>query len=146
MSLQTDTIFVLALQDNASLISRLPAGDVYNTSIALPDEDLPNAPLPYIVVSFDGLANDVTTKDTYEGETDSVTVSITIAARNRSELAELAEMVRATVRSFFEQAEEDADYFLLVPLDYSFSAGAVQYDPQKPSFWQQLTWVCDTNI
>lgn len=146
MSLQTDTIFVLALQDNAELISHLPAGDVYNTSIALPDEDLPNAQLPYIVVSFDGLANDQSTKDTYEGETDSVTVSTTIAAKTRSELATLAQMVRTTVLSFFEQADEEADYFSLVPLDYRFSAGAVQYDPQKPCFWQQLTWVCDTNI
>ena len=38
MSLQTDIIFVKALRSNAELIEQLPAGDVYNTAIALPDE------------------------------------------------------------------------------------------------------------
>ena len=51
MSLITDAIFVKALRSNAALIAQLPAGDVYNTAIALPDEDADNAPLPYIIVS-----------------------------------------------------------------------------------------------
>ncbi|MBQ5756867.1 MAG: hypothetical protein IIV88_06385 [Erysipelotrichaceae bacterium] len=63
MSLQTDIIFVKALRANADLMKQLAAGDVYNTAIALPDEDLDNAPLPYVIVSFDGLTNDVETKD-----------------------------------------------------------------------------------
>jgi hypothetical protein len=40
MSLQTDIIFVKALRANADLMAQLAAGDVYNTAIALPDEDL----------------------------------------------------------------------------------------------------------
>ena len=63
MSLLTDIIFVKALRADENLMAQLPAGDVYNTAIALPDEDLDNAPLPYIIVSFDGLTNDVETKD-----------------------------------------------------------------------------------
>ena len=46
MSLQTDIIFVKALRADENLMAQLPAGDVYNTTIALPDEDLDNAPLP----------------------------------------------------------------------------------------------------
>ena len=46
MSLLTDIIFVKALRANAALMKELAAGDVYNTTIALPDEELDNAELP----------------------------------------------------------------------------------------------------
>ena len=77
MSLLTDIIFVKALRADETLMAKLAAGDVYNTTIALPDEDLDNAPLPYVIVSFDGLTNEVETKDDpYEGDSDNVTISV----------------------------------------------------------------------
>ena len=98
MSLITDAIFVKALRSNAALIASLPAGDVYNTAIALPDEDADNAPLPYVIVSFDGLNNQDTTKDNdYDGLTDTVTIGIEIAAETRPQLGELAVMIRKTI-------------------------------------------------
>lgn len=145
MSLQTDIIFVKALRANADLMAQLAAGDVYNTSIALPDEDLDNAPLPYVIVSFDGLTNDVETKDDpYEGDSDRVTISIEIAAKTRPELGQLAEAVRHQVHDYFVEADptdEDAD---MIPLDYQFSAQQVNYDQMKPCYWQVLTYQCDT--
>lgn len=145
MSLQTDIIFVKALRENADMMKQLPAGDVYNTSIALPDEDLNNAPLPYIIVSFDGLTNDVETKDDpYEGDSDNVTISIEIAAKTRTELGQLAEDVRRQVHQYFvdsDPTDEDAD---MIPLDYQFSAQQVNYDQMKPCYWQVLTYQCDT--
>ena len=146
MSLQTDIIFVKALRANADLMKQLAAGDVYNTSIALPDEDLDNAPLPYAIVSFDGLTNDVETKDDpYEGDSDNVTISIEIAARTRTELGRLAEAVRHQVHDYFVNADPNDDGYDLVPLDYQFSAQAVNYDQLKPCHWQVLTYQCDTN-
>jgi hypothetical protein len=145
MSLLTDIIFVKALRENADLMKQLPAGDVYNTSIALPDEDLNNAPLPYIIVSFDGLTNDVETKDDpYECDSDNVTISIEIASKTRPELGQLAEDVRRQVHQYFVDADptdEDAD---MIPLDYQFSAQQVNYDQMKPCYWQVLTYQCDT--
>ena len=143
MGLRTDIIFVRALQSDTELLSLLPAGDIYNTSIALPDEELDNAPLPYVIVSFDGLVNDQSTKDDYEGYTDSVTVSIEIAAKTRSQLGELAERIRQTVRAYF-RSEPDPEG--LVPLDYQFSAHGVQYDSLKPCYWQVLEYQCDVNV
>ena len=146
MSLQTDIIFVKALRANADLMKQLAAGDVYNTAIALPDEDLDNAPLPYIIVSFDGLTNDVETKDDpYEGDSDNVTISIEIAARTRPELGQLAEAVRSQVHDYFVNANPNDDDYDLVPLDYQLSAQAVNYDQMKPCYWQVLTYQCDTN-
>ena len=146
MSLQTDIIFVKALRADEELMAKLAAGDVYNTAIALPDEDLDNAPLPYVIVSFDGLTNDIDTKDDpYESDSDAVNISIEIAARTRSELGQLAEAVRHQVHQYFLDADptdEDAD---LIPHDYQLSAQAVIYDSTKPCYWQVLTYQCDTN-
>lgn len=146
MSLQTDIIFVKALRADAELMERLAAGDVYNTAIALPDESLDNAPLPYVIVSFDGLTNDVETKDDpFEGDSDSVTVSVEVAARTRDELGALAESVRRQVHRYFTDAVPSDEDAALVPLGYQFSAGQVSYDQAKPCYWQVLTYQCDTN-
>ena len=146
MSLQTDIIFVKALRANADLMAQLAAGDVYNTAIALPDEDLDNAPLPYAIVTFDGLNNDIDTKDDpFESDSDSVNISIEIAAKTRNELGQLASAIRRQVHQYFINADptdEDAD---LIPHDCQFSAQAVNYDSMKPCYWQVLTYQCDTN-
>ncbi len=147
MSLITDAIFVKALRSNAALIAQLPAGDVYNTAIALPDEDADNAPLPYVIVSFDGLNNQDTTKDNdYDGLTDTVTIGIEIAAETRPKLGELARIVRKTLREYFrEHQDDDSDEdYQLIPEDMTLSAQPVQYDSLKPCYWQQLTYQCDT--
>ena len=146
MSLQTDIIFVKALRANADLMEQLAAGDVYNTAIALPDEDLDNAPLPYAIVTFDGLNNDIDTKDDpFESESDSVNISIEIAAKTRNELGQLAEAIRRQVHQYFINADPTDEDYDLVPLDYQFSAQAVNYDSMKPCYWQVLTYQCDTN-
>ena len=148
MSLITDAIFVKALRSNADLIAQLPAGDVYNTAIALPDEDADNAPLPYVIVSFDGLNNQDTTKDNdYDGLTDTVTIGIEIAAETRPKLGELAVMIRKTIADRFRQLAQqpdDEDYPLL-PNAYTMQAEPVQYDSLKPCYWQRLSFQCDTN-
>ena len=147
MSLLTDIIFVKALRSNAELIERLPAGDVYNTAIALPDEEAENAPLPYIIVTFDGLNNQNTTKDdAFESESDSVQIGITICAGEREELGEMAVAVRTTIREYFREhyGDETDEDFALIPDDITLNAQGVQYDSMKPCFWQVLNYQCDT--
>lgn len=148
MSLKTDIIFVKALQSNATLMDELPAGNVYNTAIALPDEDADNAPVPYIIVHFDGMNNDVTTKDDqYEGDIDNVTIGITVAHRNREALGTMMETIRTTIHDYFvAHIDDDTDEdFDLIPLDYTPSAGGVQYDADKPCHFQELIYNCETN-
>ena len=150
MSLVTDIAFVAALQGNSTLMAKLAAKRVHNTSIAVPDKDLINAPLPYIIVSFDGLQNDDSTKDcSYDGETDKVQIGIEIAAKSRRKLGELAQDVRDTIRSYFETysgptSETEEDLTDIIPEDYAFSANGVQYDPDKPCYFMTLTYNCDT--
>ena len=145
MSLQTDIIFVAAIKSDAELLRQLAIGDVYNTTIAMPDEDLDNADVPYVIVSQGEGVNDGTTKDDYEGDTDSVNITITVVARNRKELVVLTNKVRKAVRRYFMNATEEDDYFDMVPLDYQFSASPVNYDPLKPCYWMELIYQCDVN-
>lgn len=146
MSLKTDIIFVRALRSNDELMEQLPAGDVYNTTIAMPEQDAENAPLPYIIVTYDGMQNLDTDKDSpFEGDTDRVQIGIEVAAESRPQLASLTEQIRTTVREFFENLDSSDEDYDLVPLDVDFSAQAVQYDEWKPCYWQVLQYQCDTN-
>ena len=149
MSLLTDIIFVKALRADEDLMAQLPAGDVYNTAIALPDEEAENAPLPYIIVSFDGLNNQDTTKDdAFESESDSVQIGITICTGEREELGEMAVAVRTTIREYFREHYGDTtdEDFALIPDDITLNAQCVQYDSMKPCFWQVLNYQCDTDV
>jgi len=147
MSLQTDVIFVKALRSNSDLIEQLPAGDVYNTAIALPEEAADNAPIPYVIVSFDGLNTDDSTKDTvYDALTDDVQIGIVVVAKTRPQLAELVIAIRNTIRNYFCSVIADPQHedFALLPNSYTFSANDVKYDGDKPCYWQVLTFKCVT--
>lgn len=143
MSLKTDIIFVKALRSNAELMAQLPAGDVYNTTIPVPDEELDNSPVPYVIVTFDGLDNSDFTKDGYEGCTDMVQIGIEIAADNRDQLAQLTTCIRQTIREYFENAQPSDEDYNLVPNDYTFSASPVRWS-EKPCYVQTLNYKCDT--
>ena len=171
MSLQTDRIFIAAIQSDSTLAEKLGAKAATATTEAVKPrlfttaiprayypnveafvEPVDNCPLPYIIVTFDGLQNDGFTKDDdYEGSTDMVQVSIAIAAESRDDLATLAEEVRQTVKTFMVNytppiEPEEEDLSSLIPVDWDFTASAVQYDMNKPCYWQALVYSCDTNV
>ena len=147
MSLQTDIIIVKALRADAELMKELKAGDVYNTSIEKPDADMDNIPVPYIIVTFDGMSEDSYTKDSsFAGDGDNVTVGIEVAADSRADVARLAIRIRKAVTEYLKGIDEDDEDYSLVPSSISFSAQGVQYDPVKPCFWQRLVYNCLTEI
>ena len=146
MSLQTDAIFIKALSHNAD-ITAIVGDQIYSTAIPLPEEDAENVDVPYIIVTFDGMQNDDFTKDcSYEGISDKVQIGVTIVAASRPDLAELAELVRATISTYFGNIEQSDEDYGLVPQDYTLTAQAVQYDDLKPCYWQVLNYNCDTNV
>ena len=154
MSLQTDRVFYAALKASDDL-AELVDDRIFNTAIPGTDEDADNEPVPYIVVTFDGMNNDGTSKDDpYEGDTDVVNIGIEVAANDREQLATIADLIRSAVHTYFstyeytlpENSDEEAEEDLTdeIPEDYYFSAQAVQYDAWKPCFWQVLSYRCDT--
>lgn len=150
MSLQTDIIFITALQQSQA-IANIVGDRIYGTAIPLPDEDAENVPVPYIIVTYDGMQNDAGTKDNlYEGSEDRVQIGIEVAAPSRPQLALLTQTVRDVIKAQFianieamDAGSEDDD-LMLTPLDYQLTASAVQYDGDKPCYWQVLNYACVT--
>lgn len=167
MGLLTDKIFFEALKANADFMQAI-GGRLYGTAIPVPDLEAENEPVPYCIVTFDGLNNQDSTKDdSYEGGTDQVNIGIELTAQTREELGALARMVRKIIHQQFSWemrfeelrdsenfrledcdsfqlmvAREYDDIFREVPYDYTFSADAVQYDSMKPCYWQTLHYQC----
>ena len=146
MSLITDKIFYNALRSNAALMEQV-GGRIESTSIPVPDDQFMNEPVPYIIITFDGLQNEGFTKDNnFEGDTDKVVVGIDVTANNRDELGDLVETIRQTVIEYFENVTEDDADWPLIPKNYTFSASAIGYESMKPCFYQTLTYNCDTTL
>lgn len=144
MSLLTDKAFYNALH-SSRLIWRLTDGRVYSTAVPVPEDQLDNTPLPYIIITFDGMTNSGVTKDcSYEGSTDIVNVGITAVAESRHKLGELMEAIRAKVQDFFDNADEQTEDFELIPYSYELTAGEVGFDSIVPCYYQKLNYQCDT--
>lgn len=136
MSLATDSIFIAAIQSNPALVERI-GGRLYGTAIPLPDENADNAPVPYIIVTFNGLNNKNETKDdVYESNNDTVNIGVEVTGETIDELHELTKAVRDTILSYFRENETAVS-------DYTFSADAIQYDSLKPCYWQTLRYQCE---
>lgn len=136
MSLATDSIFIAAIQSNPALVERI-GGRLYGTAIPLPDEDADNVPVPYIIVTFDGLNNQNQTKDdVYEGSYDTVNIGVEVTGETISDLHELTQAVRDTVLGYFRANHTNVE-------DYTFSSDAIQYDSLKPCYWQTLRYQCE---
>jgi len=150
MSLATDSIFVTALQSNADLLEKLTKSidddgttvidetpRLYGTAIGLPDDDADNVPVPYVIVTFDGLTNDQGTKDDrYESPYDTVNIGVEVTAKTLDDLHTLTQMVRDTILSYLRTTDTAI-------MDYNFAAQQIQYDSLKPCYWQVLTYQCD---
>jgi len=140
VGLSTDSIFIAALTSSAEVMQTID-GRLYSTAIPMPDEDAENVPVPYIIVTFNGLNNEGTTKDDpFEGDTDVVQIGVEVTAINREQLAELTKLVRTTIHDYLT---EDVDDERQTIDDYQFSAEAVQYDSMKPCYWQTIRYQCD---
>ena len=126
-----------AIQSDASLMQKI-GGRLYGTAIELPDEDLGNVPVPYVIVTFNGLTNDQGTKDDrYESRYDKVEIGVEVTAKTLDDLHILTEMARDTILSYMRSRTTAVD-------DYLFTAEGIQYDSMKPCYWQVLRYQCDT--
>ena len=126
-----------AIQSDASLMQKIE-GRLYGTAIGLPDEEADNVPVPYIIVTFNGLTNDQGTKDDrYESRYDKVEIGVEVTAKTLDDLHILTEMVRDTILSYLRSRTTAVD-------DYLFTAEGIQYDSMNPCYWQVLRYQCDT--
>ena len=137
MGLLTDKFFYHALSSSDDIMAVV--GDrIFNPARSAADEY--EDKIPYLVVTFDGLQNDLMTKDSsVEGDEDKVTVSILCVSGNCDSLGELTEAVRERCIDYWETGDDEQK-----PLGWRFSASEVIYDQDKPCCFQYLTYQCDT--
>lgn len=145
MSLALDAVFINALSADSALMEDIDS-NLYGTAIPVPDKDTVNTPLPFVIVTFDGMRNDTSDKDIddMEGSEDIVTISVEVAAKTLDELHQLTTVIRNDIRDYMSNADNEAEGYAL-PSDYTLTAGAIQFDDRKPCFWQILTYECITS-
>lgn len=147
MSLSTDRLFYAVLSQDERVYASVQ-GRIFNTAIdGVQEGERDNTPLPYLVILNNGTTNDAEHKDTgFEGDTDTDRIGVMVVADTRRQLAELAETVRQVVRTTIAQQSRDMEADTGIALeDYAFAAAEVQYDDQKPCYWQTLSYQCTTH-
>ena len=136
--LDTDKFFWDALRTDGGIV-KMTGGRIFNTARSTTDER--EDKVPYVVITFDSLTNDETTKDDeVESPYDSVNVSVLCVASDREQLARLTKAVRERDRRYFAQKGERYGID-----DWRFSAGGVMYDELKPCFYQLLSYQITTD-
>ena len=167
MGLLTDEIFFEALKADSTFMQAI-GNRLYGTTIPVPDDKLDNVPVPYCIITYDGMNNQDTTKDDpYEGGMDVVNIGIELTAKTRKELGQLTNQVRRIIHDQFawvkryaelrdsndETLETSDDFRLMVmrdwndvfndiPWSYTFSAEAVIWDQWRPCYGQVLRYQC----
>lgn len=133
MSLISDKLFYDALKNDEAIMN-VTDGRIYNT--VYPEENTNAERIPYIIIFHEGVRNDTESKDSgAEGRIDVETIRLFIVAKERDYLAELTTQVRNCLR----KASDDWEMY-----DYTFSAGPVAFDYDKPCHYQSFTYVCET--
>lgn len=139
MSLLSDKFFYNALTQSED-VTAIVDDRIFNPARPTVDED--EDKIPYIIITFDDLQNNADTKDDgVEGDEDSVTVRILCVHEDCDALGDMTELVRQTLCDYWDKHRDEP----LTPIEWQFSAGRVDYDPDKPCCYQTLTYLCVTN-
>ena len=113
MSLHTDNVFIAAIRSSSELMTVI-GNRLYGTAIPVPEEDVINEPIPYLIVMFDGLNNEGQTKDNpFEGDADVVNISVLATAKTLDALHGLTAMVRNVIKTYLT---ENDTVFLYIAL------------------------------
>lgn len=141
--LNIDQFFYAALRDNKNVRSLVQA-NIFNTERTIAEQRADD--IPYIIVTFDGANNDGGYKDEVMARLNEASVSILCVATRRSKLAELTETVMNAIREACEtydiyEAHSEWKFYIS---GINPSAKQVEYDENKPCYFQWLVFDCKT--
>ena len=144
---QVDEIIYDAIKADSDLMAQLayqkPDGStgyaVVSTCFEIPPDELDNTPLPNIIITDDGMQNNVTTKDCmWEGGEDQVQVTVDIAAASPEEVKAIMRRVRKAVEVYMVSLGSD------MPELENLTAGELAWDWMKPCYFKPLIYQCKT--
>ena len=135
---QVDELIYEAIKADEALITAI-GGRVVSTCFEVPPDVEDNTPIPNIIITDDGMQNNVTTKDcVWEGGEDQVQVTVDIAAASPSEVKQLMRMVRRSIEVYM------AGLGSAMPDLVSLTAGELAWDWMKPCYYKPLIYQCKT--
>lgn len=143
MAVELDELFFNALKADAELVTAVE-GRIESTCFEVSPDEQDNTLLPCIIVTDDGLTNNLGTKDdVWEGSEDRVQASIEVDGRDPKEVKSLIRMVRKAISdyiaSLYDQGEE-------IPTLQSVQTNGVAWDWMKPCYHSTITYQCDVKI
>ena len=140
MALELDELFFNALMADADLVLAV-GGRIESTCFEVSPEDQDNTPLPCIIVTDDGLTNNLTTKDTeWESDEDRVQASVEIDAESPKRVKQLIQMVRKAIANYIESLADKGED---IPCLQSVQTNGVAWDWMKPCYHSTITYQCD---
>ena len=135
---QVDELIYEAIQADEAIMTAI-GGRVVSTCFEVPPGEDDNTPIPNIIITDDGMQNNVTTKDcVWEGGEDQVQVTVDIAAASPSEVKQLMRMVRKAIEVYM------ASLGSAMPELVSLTAGELAWDWMKPCYYKPLIYQCKT--
>ena len=140
--LELDELFFNALMEDAELVLSVD-GRIESTCFEVSPDEKDNTPLPCIIVTDDGLANQPTDKDVeWESSEDHVQASIEVDGRNPKEVKELVRMVRKAIATYIASLQEKEEE---IPTLTSIQTNGVAWDWMKPCYHETITYQCNVN-
>ena len=138
--MELDEIFYSALMADDALASAVTGG-IYSTCVEVPPTEQDNTPLPYIVITDDGLQNVQGTKDdVWEGFEDAVMAGVIINAESPREVHRLAKAVRHAIASYIHSMTVGRPYLR------SLTSSGTEWDWTKPCYTTTLSYQCDVDV
>jgi hypothetical protein len=135
---QVDELIYDAITADETLMAII-GGRVVSTCFEIPPDELDNTPIPNIIITDDGMQNNVTTKDcVWEGAEDQVQVTVDIAAASPSEVKQIMRKVRKAVEVYMASLGNE------MPTLVSLTAGDLAWDWMKPCYYKPLIYQCIT--
>lgn len=135
---QVDELIYNAIVANEQLMNVI-GGRVVSTCFEVPPGEDDNTPLPNIIITDDGMQNNITTKDcVWEGAEDQVQVTVDIAAHSPTEVKDIMRKVRKAVEVYMASLGNE------MPTLINLTAGELAWDWMKPCYYQPLIYQCVT--
>ena len=140
MALELDELFFNALMADADLVLAV-GGRIESTCFEVSPDEKDNTQLPCIIVTDDGLTNNLTNKDVeWESDEDRVQASVEVDGRDPKEVKKLIRMVRKAIANYitslYDQGED-------IPCLQSVQTNGVAWDWMKPCYHSTITYQCD---
>ena len=140
--LELDELFFNALKADADLVAAVGGLDqIESTCFEVSPDEKDNTKLPCIIVTDDGLTNNLTNKDVeWESGEDRVQASVEVDGRDPKEVKKLIQMVRKAIANYIESLADKGED---IPCLQSVQTNGVAWDWMKPCYHSTITYTCD---